>query len=189
MYEDFREISDRPKGKKLCCKLHKSLYKSKQGAHEWYQKLKQVFLALGYTICQADKVVFYKFSKDKYTIVAAATDDFTIIADFKEAIVLIKKQLGEHFEMTDLSEIKWLLGISVHHNHKARTITLGQHMYIDSIVEWAGQSKAREIVTPMEPGIDLSYNSLSVSTTVLSKAQHSLYCEAISCLIYASLAT
>ncbi len=133
--------------------------------------------------------MFYKFSKDKYTIITAATDDFTIIADSKEAIALIKKQLGEHFEMTDLGEIKWLLGISVHRNRKARTITLGQHAYINSIVEWAGQSEAREIVTPMEPGIDLSYDSPSVSTTVLPKAQHSLYREAIRRLMYASLAT
>ncbi len=41
----------------------------------------------------------------------------------------------------------------------------------------------------MEPGIDLSYNSPSVSTTVLPKAQHSLYCEAIGRLMYMSLAT
>lgn len=119
---------------------------------EWYQKLRRVFLALGYSICQADEAVF-------------------IIADSKKAIALIKKQLKEHFEMTDLGEIKWLLGISVHRNREARTITLGQHAYVDSIVEWAGQSKA------------------SVSTTVLPKAQHSLYREAIGRLMYASLAT
>ncbi len=141
MYEDFREILDRLKGKKLCCKLHKPLYGSKQGAHEWYQKLRRVFLTLGYSICQADEAVFYKFSKDKYTIVTAATNDFTIIADSKEAIALIKKQLREHFEMTDLGEIKWLLGISVHRNREARTITLGQHAYIDSIIEWASKAK------------------------------------------------
>lgn len=188
MYEDFREVPDRLKGKKVCCKLHKPLYGSKQGAHEWYQKLKRVFLTLGYTICQADEAVFYKFSKDKYTIVAA-TDDFTIIADSKEAITLIKKQLREHFEMTDLSKIKWLLGISVQHDRKARTITLGQHAYVDSIIEWAGQSKAREVITPMEPGINLSYDSPLVSTTILPKAQHFLCCETISCLMYASLAT
>lgn len=138
---------------------------------EWYQKLKRVFLTLGYSICQADEAVFYKFSKNKYTIVAAATDDFTIIANSNEAIALIKKQLKEHFEMTDLGEIKWLLGISVHRNREARTITLGQHAYVDSIVEWAGQSEA------------------SVSTTVLPKAQHSLYREAVGRLMYASLAT
>ncbi len=133
--------------------------------------------------------MFYKFGKDKYTIIATTTDNFTSIANSKDVITLIKKQLREHFEMTDLGEINWLFGISIHHNCKARTITLGQHAYIDSIVEWASQSKAREVVTSIESGIDLSYDSPSVSTIVLPKAQHSLYCEAVSHLMYTSLAT
>jgi hypothetical protein len=92
LYNDYRKLPPELKGKDgVVCKLQKALYGTKQGAHHWYTELKQVFLELGYTVSHADEAVFYKFSSNKYTIVAAATDDFTIIGESDDSISLIKK--------------------------------------------------------------------------------------------------
>ena len=67
---------------------------TKQGAHQWYTKLKCVFQKHGFATLQADEVVFYKFLGKEYTIVAAATDDFTIIGDSMQSTSLVKKALS-----------------------------------------------------------------------------------------------
>ena len=70
----------------LVCRIWRPLYSSKQGAHHFYQFLIDLMHSYGYTICSADEAIFYKFNSDgTYIIYAAATDDFTIIADSDES--------------------------------------------------------------------------------------------------------
>ncbi len=147
------------------CKLLKPLYGSCQGANEWYNKLKGVFVQLGYQVCQSDKAIFYRFNGDKYAIVTATTDDFTIIADSDKSVSLVKKQLSEHFKMTDLSTLCWLLGIGIKHDLTTRTITLDQHGYLDTIIKDMGLEDARTVTTPLKSGVDLSYSDHLVLCT------------------------
>ena len=82
LYGSYQNLPPELEGKQgVVCKLQKALYGTKQGAHHWYMELKRVFQKHGFMISQADEAVFYEFAGDKYTIVTAATDDFTIIGD------------------------------------------------------------------------------------------------------------
>lgn len=72
------------------------MYGSKQGAHDWYAKVKSFFLGIGYSISEADEAVFYKINSNKFIIVAVATNNFSIFTDSSEtANFLIQKQLTE----------------------------------------------------------------------------------------------
>src|SRR6266481_3852572 len=159
------------------------------GAHHWYAELKQVFQKHGFVALQADEVVFYKFLGKEYAIVVAATDDFTIIGDSTQSTSLVKKHLADHFEIVDLGPINWLLGISLTRNHDARTIALGQQVYIEQIVTCFGLEDARPATTPMEPGIDLTPGLSAVSPNLLTPSGKAKYREMISCLMYASVMT
>jgi hypothetical protein len=171
------------------CKLKKGLYGTKQAGRGWYMKLRDTFLSLGYSVSTSDLAVFFKYSGNKYTIVAAATDDFTIIGDSLPSVTLIKKQLDEHFEIVDLGEINWLLGVHITRDLELGTVSFGQQAYIDLIVERMGLDDARPITTPMEAGIDLTPGSSSVSPTDLSNHEKSKYREAIGSLMYCATVT
>src|SRR5215471_4504867 len=171
------------------CKLKKGLYGTKQGGRTWYMKLRETFVSLGYSVSTSDLAVFYKYSGTTYTIVASATDDFTIIGDSLDSVNLIKKQLNEHFETVDLGEINWLLGVHITRDLESHTISLGQQSYIDEIVERMGLSKARPAITPMEPGIDLTPGASSVSPKLLSSCEKTKYREAIGSLMYCATVT
>ncbi|KAF8631623.1 hypothetical protein AX17_005075 [Amanita inopinata Kibby_2008] len=99
-------------------------------------KLRKAFFSLGYRVSDTDLSLFFKFNKNpgEYTIVAVATDDLTIIADSVKSAELIKEQLNKHFELVDLGEIKWLLGVHLTRNHGDHTISLGQQSYIDEVI-------------------------------------------------------
>jgi hypothetical protein len=190
-YENYcqlpSELCDKPN---VVCKWLVSVYGSKQGAHDWYAEVKNYFTGLGYTVSVADEAVFYLYHGDKFTIVAAATDDFTVIADSTgSANHLIQKQLPERFEISDLGPINWLLGVSITRNLKAKTISLSQQAYFEQIIARFGLQDACSTVTPMEPGIDLSLDSPAVSPTVLTPAEKTKYREMIGCLMYAAVMT
>ena len=94
--------------------------------------MKEFFTKLGFTVSAADEAVFYKIDGSNFTIVATATDDFTVIADSSDtANNLIQKKLTERFKISDLGPINWLLGVSITRDLTAHTIfflgTTGLH--------------------------------------------------------------
>jgi hypothetical protein len=114
-YESFRQLPPDLKDKpRVVSQWLVSVYGSKQGAHDWYGEVKDFFIEHGYSVSAVDEAVFYKILDDFFAIVAAATDDFTIIADSpKTANHLIHKELAGRFEVSDLGPINWLLGVSI----------------------------------------------------------------------------
>ena len=125
-----------------------------------------------------------------YTIVAAATNDFTIIANSSDrANFLIHSELAKRFEVSDLGPINWLLGVSITWNLTSHTISLGQQAYIEQIINRFDLTNARVATTPMEVGTDLSLDSPHVSTISLMPAEKTCYREMISCLMYAAVMT
>ena len=189
-YESFHDLPLELKNKRrVISKWFVSVYGSKQGGHDWYNEVKTFFLGLGYSISSADEAVFYKIEEDKFTIVAAATDDFSIFADSADTAKFLIQKLKERFEISDLGPINWLLGVSITRDLDARTISLGQQAYVEQIVNRFGLSDARVATTPMEVGIDLSFDSPQVSSISLTPAEKTKYREMIGCLMYAAVMT
>jgi hypothetical protein len=184
-HELLPELRNKPR---VIIKWLLSVYRSKQGAHNWYAEVKKIFTDLGYIVSLADEAVFFEIDGNKYTIVAVATDDFTVIADStKSANLLIQKQLMEHFEISDLGPISWLLGVSITRDTTAHTISLGQQAYIKQILGCFGLKESRAAVTPMEVRVDLNTDSPHLSTTLLTPAEKTKYQEMIGCLMYATV--
>ena len=190
-YESFRQLPPDLRNKaRVASKWLVSVYGSKQGAHDWHAEVKDFFISIGYSVSQADEALFYKIEDDKFTIVAAATDDFSVFADSSDtANFLIQKQLTERFEISDLGPINWLLGVKITRDFAAHTISLGQQAYIEQILSRFGLADARVATTPMEASIDLNFDSTHVSAIILTPTEKTKYREMIGCLMYAAVMT
>ena len=128
--------------------------------------------------------MFYKVDGERFLVLAAAMDDFTIITNSHVLLTKTKAQLNHHFKLIDLGNINWLLGISVTHNLENKTIALGQQAYIEQILACFRLSNTCLDVTPMEPGADYHPNSPGVLPTLLTPTEKMMYCEMISSLMY-----
>ena len=189
-YTLFQQLPPNPNQKRLICNPVKGLYGTKQAGCGWYMKLHDTFLKLGYKASHADLGVFYKFSgDDKYTIIAAATNDLTIIAKSIDSAQLIKRQLNEHFKIVDLGKIKWLLGVHITRNLENQTISLGQQSYIDDIVKHFGLEDTRSASTPIKPSTDLTPGTPHILPIKLTAQECSNYREIIGSLLYCSRVT
>ena len=161
--------------------LH-ALYGLKQAHKSWYERLCAIFEALGFTRCQADHSVFYKIEDGVLIIVAVYVDDKMMLSKNKEKIEKLKKQLACEYDMTDLGEARWILGMEIIRDRDKRTIVLSQRQYIESILERYDMVNCHLVVTPIDTNIKLI--KLSEVETDIKEYQ-----SALRALMYAMLAT
>ena len=140
-------------------------------------------------VCCANATIFFKVKGEKFIVIAAATDNFTIITNWRRLSTKTKAQLNDHFELVDLEDINWLLGVSITRDFTNHTISLGQSSYVELILTRFGLTDARPEHTPMEAGADFHLNSPSVSPTCLSAVEKTTYCEIIGSLMYCTTMT
>lgn len=116
-------------------KLKRSLPGLKQAGYEWSEELASVFGKLGYSRLQVNQAVFYRCSDDEQTVITVSIDDMAVTSQHLCHIAEFKSQLTKYFDITDLGELNWLLGLKVNHDRVAQTLTLSQHAYVDTILE------------------------------------------------------
>jgi Reverse transcriptase (RNA-dependent DNA polymerase) len=100
--------------KSLVCCLLKPLYGLHQSGRHWYQKLWSVLMgALQMKKCKVDQAVFYRAEEEKLMMLAVHMDDCLVMASLVELEKEIKTELCRVFDISDLGEINWILGIAV----------------------------------------------------------------------------
>jgi transposase InsO family protein len=132
----------------MVLRLIKAVYGTKQGGRVWYKNVKAELEKMGYTRTEADHAVFVRFLDNVVSIIVLYVDDFTLVCRDISLILGDKEKLMEVYDMTDLGEIAWILGIHVTRDREAGRITLSQQRYIEEILERFGKSDVRPISTP-----------------------------------------
>src|SRR5205807_575052 len=112
-----------------------SLYGLKQAGFEWSEELEEFFLDAGFTRSQVDRAVYFRRADDEHTVITVSVDDMAVTSKYLKHITKFKDQLQERFEISDLGELTWLLGLKIERDRRTRTIRLSQGAYIDTIVE------------------------------------------------------
>ena len=138
------------------CQLLKALYGLKQASRCWYQQICKVFAKFGYTHCIVECCTFFKWVDNDVIIVVIVVDDLTLASSSKTLLLQSKGELKSEFEISDMGEIHWLLGVEVKQNRDAQTVTLSQKAYIDAICSWYHLEDARPAPTPMEARVLLN---------------------------------
>ena len=147
-----------PQTNEKVCKLKKSLYGLKQSPRAWFDRFRRAVCNQGYKQCNTDHTVLYKHavknSKTVGTILTVYVDDIVITGDNTEEIINLKKKFGKEFEVKDLGQMRYFLGIEV-----ARTkegICLSQWKYALDLLTETGMIGCKVASTPIEQNHKLS---------------------------------
>jgi hypothetical protein len=170
-------------------KLLRSLYGLKQAGFEWSEELEKFFLDAGFRRSQIDQAVYYRRSEDEHMVVTVSVDDMAITSKYLKHIQHFKDQLHERFEISDLGELTWLLRLKIERNRQARTITLSQMAYIDTILARFQMQDAKSAQTPMNPGTVLSIDQCPSTHAECEDMKDVPYQQAIGSLMYAAVST
>ena len=87
-------------GKKLVCKLNKSIYGLKQAAKNWYEELANFLIQQKFTRSRNDYCLFSKIENNEKLYVLSWVDDLVIAGSNNESIELLKKLLKESLKWT-----------------------------------------------------------------------------------------
>src|SRR5208282_6014032 len=117
----------------MVCKLGKSLYGLKQSARLWNQKLDRYLRKIGFIQTNVDHCIYV--NNDTGVIVAMWVDDLIIFGKDSVGVDLLKLQISMKFEMKDLGELRYFLGIQVHRDRKRKIIHISQSGYNRTILE------------------------------------------------------
>jgi len=161
----------------------------KQAGFEWAEELAGVFAKIGFTRSKVDQAVYYRRAPDEHVVITVSVDDMAVTANRTSHITRFKSQLRKFFEITDLGELNWLLGLKVTRDRGARTLTLSQKAYVDTIVERFYMGDAKSAQTPMEPTLTLSVDQGPATVQEIQAMRDVPYQRAIGSLMYAATST
>jgi len=134
----------------LVCVLKKSLYGLKQAGRTWYHKIDVALKRQGFTALEADHCVYSRQTGQAVVIIALYVDDLLIAASQLPVLKQFKADLAAQFEMQDLGEAAFILGIDVKRDRTAHTISIGQSAYISTLLQRHGMADCKPVLTPMD---------------------------------------
>ncbi|KAJ9566582.1 LOW QUALITY PROTEIN: hypothetical protein OSB04_002548 [Centaurea solstitialis] len=95
------------------CLLKRSLYGLKQSPRAWFGGFTLAMRNYGFKQSDSDHTLFLKQMGDLITYLIIYVDDMIITGDHQEEITKLKRSLFTEFEMKDLGNLKYFLGIEV----------------------------------------------------------------------------
>lgn len=176
-------------------KLNKALYGLKQAPREWHQLIsKYIIEVLGFKSTISDPCFFFKKSKTgKLIMMFLFVDDFQVSYHATDATEWcgLKQQLIDRFDTKDMGASKWILGMHITRDRKARTIKLDHELYISKALEKFGLAECKPASTPeRKKGSINRPGRPSVDEAKLdAPCDRQRYMELIGTLLYPSIST
>ena len=131
-------------------RLKKAIYGLKQSPRAWYQKLSTTLNGRGFVNSEAGHTLFTLTSKQGIVVILIYVDDIIITGSDKEGIILTKAFLKTSFDIKDLGELKYFLGIEICRSKEGPF--LSQRKYTLDLLSEAGELGSRVAKTPLEDG-------------------------------------
>jgi len=118
----------------MVCKLLKSIYGLKQASRSWNQRFDEVIKTYGFEQ-NLYKPCVYKYSKGKVVVfLVLYVDDILLIGSDIEIMSDIKAWLAKQFQMKDLGNAAFVLGIQIIRDRKNKLLALFQGTYTNKVL-------------------------------------------------------
>ena len=124
------------KGKEnLGCRLKKSIYGLKQASRQWYLKFDETIRSFGFEENVEDNCIYGKFKIGKIIFLVLYVDDILLASSDMNMLLETKSFLFSNFDMKDLGEASYVLGIEIHRDRKKGVLGLSQERGIRPITK------------------------------------------------------
>ena len=117
------------------CWLKQSINELKQSHGQWYLQFHRVILQFGFTMIEEDHLVYLKQSNDRFLIMTQYVDGILMASNYLEMIATIKGWLTWNFDMKDMSNASYMLGVKIYLNRPQRVLSLSQETYMKNVFD------------------------------------------------------
>ena len=138
----------------LVCKLKRSLYGLKQVPKCWNMTLDHQLKKMGFVQNCSDPCLYISAEGELF-LIAVYVDDILLATKGNKRMEEVKRALSAQFDVKDLGDLHYLLGVTIIQNREEKSIWIGQPTYTASILEKFGMKYAKSIATPVNIGSKL----------------------------------
>jgi len=136
-----------------------------------------------------DHCVYVKRTTKGNMFLTLYVDDILLVGNNLEMINATKQWLSFVFEMKDIGEAKYVLGVAIVRNRPKELLGMCQEAYIKRVLERLRMHYSKPIDTPVEKGLTLSLDQSPKIDQEKEKIKHIPYASALGALMYVMLCT
>ena len=126
------------------CKLKKSIYRLKQASRQWYLKFNDTITSYGFVENIVDRCIYMKVSGSIFVILVLYVDDI-----FDVMLHNLKKYLSNKFEMKDIGEATYVIGIEIFFDRSQGLLGLSHKGYINKVLKRFRMEKCSTGIIPI----------------------------------------
>ena len=127
----------------------KSIYGLKQASRQWYLKFDQTIRNFGFKENVEDNCVYTKFKNEKFIFLVLYVDDILLTSSDVSLLLETKKVLSSKFDIKDLGEASFVLGIEIYRDRSKEVLGLSQKAYIERILKKFSMHKCSPSPAPI----------------------------------------
>ncbi|TYK11833.1 putative Integrase core domain [Cucumis melo var. makuwa] len=192
------ELVDLPEGPKgfitegqeqKVCKLNRSIYGLKQASRSWNIRFDTTIKSYSFDQNVDEPCVYKKINKEKVAFLVLFVNDILLIGNDVGYLTNIKTWLAAQFQMKDLGEAQYVLGIQIIRDSKNKTLALSQATYIDKMLVRYSMQNSKKDLLPFRHGVHLSKEQCPKTPQEVEDMRRIPYASAMGSLMYAMLCT
>ncbi|CAL2269359.1 unnamed protein product [Prunus armeniaca] len=173
----------------LVCKLCESIYGLKQASRKWHLKFNKVVKAYGFTKNALDECIYMKMSRRHFIILVLYVDAILLACTNLTMLHDCKSFMFKHFDMTDLVEATYVLGIDISRNRENGLLGLSQRSYIEKVLKRFNMQDCAGNDVPIAKGDKLSIEQAPKTEPEKLEMADKPYASLVRSLMYAQVCT
>ena len=127
--------------------LKKALYGLKQTPRAWYSRIDEHLMQLGFKKSLNEATLYIKGDEINFIVVSLYVDDLLVTGSNEELVRKFKEDMKKIFEMTDLGEMAYFLGMEI--KQKNGEVFICQKKYAKEILKKFRMDECKSVDTPM----------------------------------------
>ena len=133
--------------------------------------------------------MYVKHTGKNFVILLLYLDDILLAGNDLEMIVATKGWFSSTFEMKDMGEANFVLGVKIFRDRSRKLLGLSKETYIKRILEPFHMHNSKPVDTPIKKGYTLSLDNCHKSDEEKIKMARVPYANAVGSLMYAMMCT
>jgi hypothetical protein len=170
------------------CHMRKSIYGLKQASSQWYLMFNETIQSFGFKENEEDNYIYVKFRSEKFIFLILYVDGILLTSSDVSLLLETKRFLFSNFDMKNLSEASFVLGIEIHRDRRKGVLGLSQKSYSEKVLKKFSMHAGNPMPTPIIKGD--KYGSFQSPRNQYEIDQKSVpYASAVRSLMYAQVCT
>ena len=115
----------------------------------WYLKFHEILITFGFKENLMDQCIYLKISGRKICIIVLYDDDMLLASNNMGMIFETKQFLSKNFDVKDLGEASYVVGIEIHRDRSHELLGLSQKNYIEIVLKRFNMQNCSSSVAPI----------------------------------------